>query len=117
MFKALVVAAIAAVLIAVPAYAGSSAVTLKGETGPGFSIDVEKAGKDLKTIKAGTYKIKVEDKSSIHNFHLFGPGVNKRTSIGATAETIWTIRLRPGKYTFVCDPHAGVMRGSFRVTA
>jgi len=65
MFRALVVAAVAAALIAVPAYAKSSAVTLTGETGPGFSIEVKKAGKDLKTIKAGTYKIKVEDKSSI----------------------------------------------------
>jgi len=95
MFRALVVAAVAAALIAIPAYAKSSAVTLTGETGPGFSIEVKKAGKDLKTIKAGTYKIKVEDKSSIHNFHLFGPGLNKKTSVPFTGGMTWTISSNP----------------------
>jgi plastocyanin len=117
MFKVLFVAAVAAALIAVPAYAKSSAVKLTGETGPGYSIDVEKAGKDVKTIKAGTYKIKVEDKSSIHNFHLFGPGLNKKTSVSFTGETTWTIKLKPGKYTYQCDIHASQgMKGTFKVT-
>ncbi|TML30530.1 MAG: hypothetical protein E6G26_00430 [Actinobacteria bacterium] len=117
MFKALLVAAVAAALIAVPAYATPSAVTLKGEVGPGFSIDVEKAGKDLKAIKAGTYKIKVEDKASIHNFHLMGPGINKKTGVPFKGETTWTIKLKPGKYTYQCDPHAASgMKGTFKVT-
>jgi plastocyanin len=118
MFKALFAAVFAAALIAVPAYARSSAVvTLKGEVGPGFSIEVKKAGKDLKTIKAGTYKIKVEDKGSIHNFHLFGPGLNKRTTVPFTGQTTWTIKLKPGKYTYQCDPHASRgMKGTFKVT-
>ena len=76
------------------------------------------AGKDLKTIKAGTYRIKIEDKASIHNFHLFGPGLNKKTGIGFKGETTWTIKLKPGRYTYQCDPHAAMgMKGSFRVTA
>jgi plastocyanin len=117
MFKALFVAAVAAALIALPAYGSSSAVKLSGETGPGFHIDVEKAGKDLKTIKAGTYKIKVEDKSSIHNFHLFGPGVNKKTSVSFVGDKTWTIKLKPGKYTYQCDIHLSEgMKGSFKVT-
>jgi plastocyanin len=117
MFKTLVLAIMAAALIAVPAYGKSSAVRLKGEVGPGFSIEVEKAGKDLKTTKAGTYKIKVEDKSSIHNFHLIGPGVNKKTSVSFTGETTWTVKLKPGRYTYQCDPHASSgMKGHFKVT-
>jgi len=52
---------------------------LTGEVGPGYTIEVKRAGRDLKTIKAGTYKIKVEDKASIHDFHLTGPGLNKST--------------------------------------
>jgi plastocyanin len=117
MFRALLAAAVLAVLVAVPAYAKSSAVTLKGETGPGYSIEVTKAGKDVKTIKAGTYKLKVEDKSSIHNFHLIGPGVNKKTSLSFTGETTWTIKLKPGKYTYQCDIHVSAgMKGSFKVT-
>jgi plastocyanin len=91
---------------------------LTGEVGPGFSIEVKLNGKDLKTIKAGTYKIKVQDKSSQHDFHLIGPGVNKKTSVGTTSETTWTVKLKPGKYTYQCDPHASMgMKGSFRVTA
>jgi plastocyanin len=117
MFRALFVAAVAAALIAVPANAKSSAVMLKGEVGPGFKIEVEKAGRDLKTIKAGTYKIKVEDKASIHNFHLLGPGLNKKTGVPFKGETTWTIKLKPGKYTYQCDPHAASgMKGSFKVT-
>jgi plastocyanin len=117
MLKALLVAAVAAALIAVPAYGKSSAVKLNGETGPGYSIEVTKAGKDVKTIKAGTYKLKVEDKSSIHNFHLIGPGVNKKTNISFTGETTWTVKLKPGKYTYQCDAHASAgMKGTFKVT-
>jgi plastocyanin len=116
MFKALFVAAVAAALLAVPAYAKTA--TLTGEVGPGFSIEVKTGNKDLKTIKAGTYKIKVEDKASIHNFHLKGPGLNKKTGIGFKGDTTWTIKLKPGRYTYQCDPHAAMgMKGSFRVTA
>ena len=117
MFKALFVAAVAAALIALPAYGSSSAVKLTGETGPGFHIDVEKAGKDLKTIKAGTYTIKVQDKSGFHNFHLKGPGLDKSTTVAFQGEKSWKIKLRPGTYTYQCDPHASRgMKGTFRVT-
>ena len=91
---------------------------LKGEVyASGFKIEMKNAaGRSLKTVKAGTYRIKIEDKATIHNFHLTGPGVNKKTSVSGRTETIWMVRLRPGKYTFVCDPHATMMRGTFRVT-
>jgi plastocyanin len=106
----------AAAVILVPAYGKTAGLT--GEVGPGFSIEVKKAGKDLKTIKAGTYRIKVEDKATIHNFHLFGPGLNKKTGVSFRGETTWTIKLKVGRYTYQCDPHAsGGMKGHFRVTA
>ena len=112
----LAAAVTAAAVILVPAY--GKAAGLHGEVGPGFSIEVTKAGKDLKTIKAGTYRIKVEDKATIHNFHLFGPGLNKKTGVSFKGETTWTIKLKAGRYTYQCDPHAaGGMRGHFRVTA
>jgi len=91
---------------------------LTGEVGPGFSIEVKLAGKDLKTIKAGTYTIKVQDKSNIHDFHLKGPGVNKSTTVPFTGSQTWKVTLKPGKYTYQCDPHAaGGMKGTFKVTA
>jgi plastocyanin len=91
---------------------------LTGVAGPGFTVEVKKAGKDLKTIKAGTYKIKVSDKSSSHNFHLFGPGLNKKTGVSFTGQVTWTIKLKAGRYTYQCDVHAASgMKGHFRVTA
>jgi plastocyanin len=116
MFRIALLTVAAAALVVAPAYAKTPVLT--GEVGPGFSIEVEKAGKDLKTIKAGTYRIKVEDKASIHNFHLFGPGLNKKTGVSFKGQTTWTIKLKPGRYTYQCDPHAlSGMKGRFRVTA
>jgi plastocyanin len=114
--SALMVAAIAAAVFLVPAQGSSGRLT--GEVGPGFKIEVSKNGHDVKTLKAGTYKIKIEDKASIHNFHLLGPGLNKKTSVPFKGKTTWTIRLKAGRYTYQCDPHAsGGMRGHFRVSS
>ena len=108
-------AAVAAVALVATAQAKSTGLT--GEVGPGYSIEVKKGGKDLKTIKAGTYKIKIEDKAAIHDFHLTGKGVNKATGISFVGDQTWTIKLKPGKYTYQCDPHAAMgMKGSFKVT-
>ena len=97
--------------------AAASTGKLEGVVGPGFKIEVERSDKDVKTLKAGTYKIKVEDKSTIHNFHLIGPGVNKKTAVAFMGDQTWTIKLKPGRYTYQCDPHAASgMKGSFRVT-
>jgi plastocyanin len=110
--------AAAAIAVALVASAQAKSTGLTGEVGPGFKIEVQKNGKDLKTIKAGTYKIKVEDKATIHNFHLMGPGLNKKTGVAFKGDTTWTIKLKPGRYTYQCDPHAARgMKGTFRVTA
>ena len=115
----IVAAAVLAVAAGAPAAPAKDSFQLKGEVYGNslFKIEMEnKAGRKLRTVKAGTYRIKVEDKATIHNFRLRGPGVNKATSVPGRAETIWTVRLRKGTYTFLCDPHASSMRGSFRVT-
>jgi plastocyanin len=90
---------------------------LVGEVGPGFTIEVKQGSKDVKSLKAGTYSIKVEDKSSSHNFHLIGPGLNKSTTVSGTGDKTWTITLKKGTYTYQCDPHAASgMKGTFKVT-
>jgi plastocyanin len=112
--SSLIAAALAGAVLLVSAEA--STVRLTGEVGPGFTIEVKKAGKDLKTIKAGTYKMKVEDKAAIHNFHLLGPGLNKKTGVAFKGDQTWTIKLKPGRYTYQCDPHAATgMKGHFTV--
>jgi plastocyanin len=111
-------AAAAAASLALAAAAQASTPTLQGQVGPGFSIEVKMGGKDVKTLKAGTYRLVVEDKASIHDFHLTGPGLNKVvTSVPFTGEKTVTGTLRKGKYTYQCDPHAASgMKGSFAVT-
>jgi plastocyanin len=91
--------------------ATAAAPTLKGTVGPGFTITLNK-----KSVKAGTYKIVVADKSNIHNFHLTGSGVNKDTGVGTTGTKTWTVKLKKGTYKFVCDPHASIMKGTLKVT-
>jgi plastocyanin len=113
------VALVGVVLVAAAVAGAARAKTagLVGEVGPGYSIEVKLNGKDLKTIKAGTYRIKVEDKSSIHDFHLMGKGLNKSTTVSFTGDKTWRVTFKPGKVTYQCDPHASMgMKGSFRVT-
>jgi len=105
--------------VALAALAVSSAFaaipTLKGVVGPGFNISLSQGSKKVKSLKAGTYKIVVSDKSNIHDFHLKGPGVNKSTSVGATGTSTWTVKLKKGTYKYICDPHSSIMKGSFTV--
>jgi plastocyanin len=85
--------------------------TLAGTVGPGYTITMNK-----KTVKAGTYAITIHDLASIHDFHLTGPGVDKKTSVTGTGTTKWTVKLKKGTYHFVCDPHRTIMHGVLTVT-
>ena len=96
----------------------SASGTLEGETGPGFEIEVKQNGKDAESVTAGTYTLKVEDKSDQHNFHLIGPGVDTVvTDVGFVGDKTVTVTLKKGTYTYQCDPHAASgMKGTFEVT-
>jgi plastocyanin len=96
----------------------STSAELDGEVGPGFDIEVKQNGQDAESVAAGTYTLKVEDKSDIHNFHLIGPGVDQEvTSVPFQGEKTVTVALKPGTYTYQCDPHASQgMKGTFEVT-
>jgi plastocyanin len=90
---------------------------LTGSVGPGFTISLRSSGgRSVKKMTAGTYRITVRDRSSSHNFHLRGPGINKATAVAFRGTVTWSVRLKKGMYRFVCDPHRQTMRGSFRVT-
>jgi plastocyanin len=100
--------------LAVLVLAGTSPAAVRRLTatdGPGFTITMS-----AKTVRPGRYVITVHDRSSIHNFHLIGRGVNKATSVAAVKTYVWTVTLRRGTYRFVCDPHATIMKGVLRVT-
>jgi plastocyanin len=91
--------------------AAGSAKPLTGTVGPGFTITMNK-----KTVKAGTYTITIHDQASIHDFHLTGSGVDKKTSVTGTGTTKWTVKLKKGTYHFVCDPHRTIMHGVLKVS-
>src|SRR5262249_12880358 len=61
------------------------------------------------------YTLLLRDHSAIHNFDLNGPGVSVSTDITAIGDKTFTITLTDGTYFFVCDAHAGQMKGSFTV--
>ena len=42
-------------------------------------------------------------------------GVDKSTQVDTKSVVTWTVTFTDGVYTFVCDPHASFMKGSFTV--
>jgi plastocyanin len=117
MTRRLIAVLAASGLVAFASSAAAATPTLVGTTGPGYSIKLQMNGKNVKTLKAGAYKLVVNDKASIHDFHLIGPGLSKVvTSVGFVGTKTVTVTLKKGKYTFQCDPHAtSGMKGTFTV--
>ena len=110
----LLLAPLVALAVAAPAW--GKATPLAGTVGPGFTITLKKGTSKVTKLKRGKYTFVIRDKSGIHNFHLKGPTSKMFTSVSFTGTKTVTLTLKPGKYTYVCDPHASSMRGSFRVT-
>jgi plastocyanin len=110
---------LAAALVALAATVSAPAMSppkLTAVDGPDFTITLKKGSKKVSKLKAGTYVLVVQDKSSKHNFHLKGPGVDKKTSVKKVYKVKWTVKLKKGTYKYVCDPHKAIMKGSFKVT-
>jgi plastocyanin len=113
------VTALAIALLAALVFAGSAPAatkSLSGTVGPGFTISLKYKGKKLSKLRPGRYRITVRDRSDFHNFHLSGPGVNRRiTTVDFQGTKSRTLRLRKGTYRYRCDPHSDSMHGSFKV--
>jgi plastocyanin len=115
------VAAVTVAVAALAATAGGSAATAKtvnGTVGPGFTITLTMKGKNVTKLKAGVaYRFVISDRASIHDFHLSGPGLDRvLTGVDYTGTKTFQLRLKKGSYTFVCDPHSGIMHGRFVVS-
>jgi len=67
------------------------------------------------SLTKGRYKIVVRDSTKRHNWRIYGPGVEKSTSVRGTGRWVWRVDLRRGTYTVVCDPHPTSMTFTFRV--
>jgi plastocyanin len=104
-------------LLPAAAPAAPALKTIHGSVGPGFTINLTLAGKKVTKLKAGMpYRFTINDRASIHDFHLTGPGLNRTlTSVDFTGTKTVVLKLRKGVYRYLCDPHASLMHGSFRV--
>ena len=86
--------------------------------------DLSQAGKSVKgkTLKAGTYRFVISDKSDFHNFTLEREKPKKPhfefhiTKTGFTGSKTKTITLKPGSWRFYCSIHEAMMHGDFKVT-
>lgn len=88
-------------------------------SGPGNSIRLRTAsGRAVRTMKRGTYRFVVRDRSRLHNAHVVAPGYNRRTTVPFVGSQTWRVPLaRTGTLRFLCDVHASIgMRGSARIT-
>jgi hypothetical protein len=106
--------------IGVASASTSSTPTLIGKVGinDAFKITLKNSsGKKVTTLKSGFYKLKVTDGSSIHNFQIEGPGLDKRvTTVNFKGTKTVRVHFRKGKYKFYCMPHESSMFGFFKVT-
>jgi plastocyanin len=114
----LVLATALAAAVAASSAGGMSANRLVGSTGPDrlFKIALKQGKTKVTKLKAGKYTIVVYDTAKMHNFHLIGPGVNKKTPVKGKGTFTWKVTLRKGLYRYICDPHKKIMKGSFRVS-
>ncbi len=91
---------------------------LLATVGPRNTISLRSAGGVAlhHGVKAGTYSIVVRDRSKLHNFHLVGKGVNRRSAVAAVGTTTWKLKLAKGLLRFYSDKAPKTVKGSVRVT-
>jgi plastocyanin len=112
---------IALLVLLVAAFAGTARAenpVLTGTVGTGDAFVITLQGADgtrVTHVDPGTYTVVVRDKSSFHNFHLFGPGVDVSTDVDSVGDKTFTVTLADGTYTYQCDPHQSQMKGTFTV--
>jgi plastocyanin len=90
--------------------AGAIAPTaFTGSVGPKKSISLRP-----KSALPGPALVTVDDRSKADNFHLTGPGVNRKTGLKTRGKATWTVTLVPGRYSYRSD-RTKKLRGSFVV--
>lgn len=86
--------------------------------GPTAAISLTNAaGKRITSTKAGPYSITVRDRSKVHNAHLVGTGVNRKTTLAGTGTQTWKVKLSAGPLRFFSDRSPKTVKGSIRVVA
>ena len=119
---ALAILAAVALTVAGTAFSHTSSTpTLKGVVGPGYSIKLTKGGKKIGSLKAGTYKFVINDRSNFHNFTVEREKPSKPklehhlTGTGFMGTKTVMVTLKPGSWSFYCSNHEAQMHGDFKV--
>jgi plastocyanin len=84
------------------------AIKMSASVGPGAKIAF------ARSAKAGKTTITIRDLTAKDNFHLTGPGVNKKTGVAFKGTLKWTVTLKAGTYTYRSDAHKG-LKGTLKV--
>jgi hypothetical protein len=70
------------------------------------------------TLPPGEYRLEIDDRSTIHNFHLYerDDGVDVASEIAGTGtQTVTVVFPEPGSYIYACDAHPDRMRETFSI--
>ena len=96
------VAAGAAFLVtAAASFGGTTVTTLRATVGPGSAIAVTKNGTPVKSLRAGTYRLVISDRSAEHNLVLTrGSSVRQLTPIRFVGTRTVTVALARGTWRF-----------------
>jgi plastocyanin len=86
----------------------TTVLKMSASVGPGQKITF------ARTAKAGKTTITIRDLTAKDNFHLTGPGVNKKTGVAFKGTVKWTVTLKAGTYTYRSDAHKG-LKGTLKV--
>jgi plastocyanin len=82
---------------------------LTGSVGPGAKITF------ARKAPTGDATITIRDRSAKDNFHLRGPGINKKTGVKFKGTVKWSVTLSAGSYTFRSDAHPK-LHGTLKVS-
>jgi plastocyanin len=92
---------------------------LVGTVGPGFTIKLTKGGVKVRSLRAGTYRFAITDRSALHNFTLereTGGRFEKHlTGTAFTGAKTVIVTLKRGKWKYYCSVHESTMFGFFTV--
>src|SRR5262245_29733530 len=83
----------------------------------GRTVSLKTAGATpVRALARGPYAIVVHDVSKSDNFHLTGPGVDRKTGVLGRRQVRWVLDLKPGTYRYRSDAHPA-LQGSFKVAS
>jgi hypothetical protein len=83
-----------------------------------ISLRAEDGEEITTTLPPGEYRLEIDDRSTIHNFHLYEreKGLDVASEIEGTGTETTTIVLpEPGSYIYACDAHPDRMRETFSI--